>query len=256
MTMNFKMDLTVILDAFKKVDFNGCDAEISEEDYMVLEEVQETLDEEMNFPCDFATGATKFVILPEERDYVVKIPFNGRWESTYRSYSSDEEEYNEWEDTYEEKFFPWEGAGYEGSESGWDYCGREQWIYEQAQKYDIAEMFAGTTKIAEVRSYPIYASERAVVSYRAACYGSMYNDSETYTDFVCDYIKTHYDNDPHIAPNISYAFLGYMLYYYGEEKFDKFLHFAKDMSINDLHSDNVGFIGDRPVLIDYSGFWS
>lgn len=42
--------------------------------------------------------------------------------------------------------------------------------------------------------------------------------------------------------------------YYGEEKFEAILNFLNENEINDLHNGNWGFIGERPVIFDYSGF--
>ena len=42
--------------------------------------------------------------------------------------------------------------------------------------------------------------------------------------------------------------------YYGEEKFEIILNFLNENGINDLHNGNWGFIGERPVIFDYSGF--
>lgn len=257
--MNYKDDLKTILSAFYKVGFNGRgDLELSEDNCCILEEIIDVLQEELNFICDYATGCTKFVVIPEEKDkdYVVKVPFNGQWIEGYNSYSS----YND--DTYSSNydrdgvgFWEFEGAAFEGSMSDWDYCEREAWIYNLAIGSHIEDMFAGTFWAADVKSYPVYVSERAAEIYRSEAWKYIYPDGEIYREFLEEFVERTYKGSYYEIPSIDFTFAGYMLYYYGEEKFKAFIKFANDYNINDLHSGNIGFIGDRPVLIDYSGFW-
>ena len=42
--------------------------------------------------------------------------------------------------------------------------------------------------------------------------------------------------------------------YFGEKIFYGLLSFLDDYSIGDLHDANIGYIGMRPVLVDYSSF--
>lgn len=255
--MNYMKDMDAIRAAFRKVDFNGDNVELSEDACDILYQLEKVLETEFDYICGSATGATKFVLLPDEADYVVKIPLNGAWEGRYcscSSYNSDEEEEDDYEDRYEEKFFPWEGATYEGSEAGWDYCSREAYVYDRAVMEDIEGMFAGTFYATEASHYPVYVSERAEGLYDNDTWSKVLADSPIYSSFLCEFLEK-YDYDSYNVPSAPTAFLGYMLYYFGEEKFLAFLEFADDYNINDLHSGNIGFIGDRPVLIDYSGFW-
>ena len=43
-------------------------------------------------------------------------------------------------------------------------------------------------------------------------------------------------------------------YYANSEKADELFEFLNESDINDLHSGNIGYIGNRLVLIDYSGY--
>ena len=43
-------------------------------------------------------------------------------------------------------------------------------------------------------------------------------------------------------------------HFYGEKIFHKLLEFIRTVGINDLHDGNIGYIGNRPVLVDYSSF--
>lgn len=41
---------------------------------------------------------------------------------------------------------------------------------------------------------------------------------------------------------------------YGKTFFDRFVKFLEDFEIDDLHCDNIGYIENNPVVLDYSGF--
>ena len=45
------------------------------------------------------------------------------------------------------------------------------------------------------------------------------------------------------------------LEFFGEEILKQLNKFIDAYGINDLHTSNVGYIGNRPVLIDYSGYF-
>ena len=42
--------------------------------------------------------------------------------------------------------------------------------------------------------------------------------------------------------------------FFGEQLFYKLMNFIADCDIRDLHNGNIGYIGMRPVLVDYSSF--
>ena len=132
-------------------------------------------------------------------------------------------------------------------------------------------MFAGTVRIADVHNYPIYASERAE-SYSQVDYGST-SSSETVRHIFSainqhdaeeselyqigeQFMEECEETEEFSSPDrMNLEFLGYMINYYGKGKVRTLCEFLFENRLNDFHSSNVGFIGDRPVLIDYSGFF-
>ena len=42
---------------------------------------------------------------------------------------------------------------------------------------------------------------------------------------------------------------------YGEDTFEEFTNFLTCFGINDLHSGNVGYWNNKPVIFDYSGYY-
>ena len=47
----------------------------------------------------------------------------------------------------------------------------------------------------------------------------------------------------------------YFVEKYGYEEFMKIADFLEWNEINDLHSGNIGYIGDRIIFIDYAGYY-
>lgn len=42
---------------------------------------------------------------------------------------------------------------------------------------------------------------------------------------------------------------------YGEEEYERLAQFCCEKGINDIHYGNIGYVGDRLVLIDYAGYY-
>ena len=41
---------------------------------------------------------------------------------------------------------------------------------------------------------------------------------------------------------------------YGEDEYIRFMNFIGEMNIGDLYEQNLGYINNKPVLVDYSDF--
>lgn len=98
----------------------------------------------------YATGMSKVCLFFNDYpDIVVKIPIHG-----YVTYYDDDEDC-EYGDAYD-----YCGAKV-GDSHTWDYCAAEEFIYKEAEKAGIEDMFAETEFIGETDSgYPVYASKR------------------------------------------------------------------------------------------------
>lgn len=190
------------------------------------------------------SGASKFVILIEDFDLVVKIPFAGR----------DQEIWNYEKECYEcEEFSYFEGA--KDEKDGWDYCAVEYNIYKAAEAEGLNACFAAVDVLETNLKYPVYMQEKAV-SFSDYYYdeeSDHYSEDESkYTDeqlkATCEKCKENKIN------NFNNLWLTDFIQYYGVDIFIKFSQFIRAKNINDLHDGNIGYIGNRPVLIDYSGW--
>lgn len=199
----------------------------------------------------FFSGASKSVIIPNNEKYVIKIPYDGyQLEETLSNsftYCSKKEE------TYEYNFlnfYEFEGAN---SYDYWDYCLQETIIYHYAKKKKVEKVFAKTRRIGEVKGRPIYIQERAIPSKEYS--GGILPDERAYKEISK---KTN-----EICKDSSYSFReinpiwkANAYFYYGEKKFKDIMNFITEYMIEDLHDGNLGYIKDRPVIIDYSDYKS
>lgn len=180
---------------------------------------------------NWRSGASKLVIIPADKDFVIKIPCKY--------------EYDGDEDTYKGacKF----GPDGEVLDFGWNYCGLEEAIYQAAVKAGIEKLFAETIYIGVYDGYPIYIQEKCKI----------FNDIRNTEDYP---EKSKKKSLKLCRDNNWYCFNEYWLsdvldYYNTDNEFMKLNKFIESYNISDLHFGNVGYRYDgSPVLIDYSDF--
>lgn len=220
-----KEELDEILEALSYGTFD----EIDEAEFYPV--VVQPFSEKYKKPFDYATGATKGVLIFEQLGFVIKIPFCRNTEDCY--YNS---AYGEYECCY------FTGAD---TDNGWDYCEAEADKYERAETEGLAQCFAKTEKIGDIDGYPIYMQELADI-YKSIDYQSSHTEEDSrQVSSICNSNNFYMFN---------IEWLSDAFHYYGEKVFHKLLEFIRTVGINDLHDGNIGYIGNRPVLVDYSSF--
>lgn len=220
-----KEDLDEILEALSYGTFDEND----EADFYSI--VVQPFSEKYKKPFDYATGATKGVLIFEQLGFVIKIPF---------CRNSEDCEYNSAYGEYECCYFT--GAD---TDNGWDYCEAEANKYERAEEEGLAQCFAKTKKIGDIDGYPIYMQELADI-YKSIDYQSSHTEEDSrQVSSICNSNNFYMFN---------IEWLSDAFHYYGEKMFHKLLEFIRTVGINDLHDGNIGYIGNRPVLVDYSSF--
>lgn len=220
-----KEDLDEILEALSYGTFDEND----EADFYSI--VVQPFSEKYKKPFDYATGATKGVLIFEQLGFVIKIPF---------CRNSEDCEYNSTYGEYECCYFT--GAD---TDNGWDYCEAEANKYERAEEEGLAQCFAKTKKIGDIDGYPIYMQELADI-YKSIDYQSSHTEEDSrQVSSICNSNNFYMFN---------LEWLSDAFHYYGEKVFHKLLEFIRTVGINDLHDGNIGYIGNRPVLVDYSSF--
>ena len=216
-----KEDLDEILEALSYGTFDEND----EADFYPA--VVQPFSEKYKKPFDYATGATKGVLIFEQLGFVIKIPF-----------CCNSEDYDDYYECY--NYFT--GAD---TDNGWDYCEVEADKYQRAEEEGISMCFAKTEKIGEIDGYPIYMQELASI-YKNVNYQSLHTEEDSrQVNSICDSNNFYMFN---------IEWLSDAFHFYGEKIFHKLLEFIRTVGINDLHDGNIGYIENRSVLVDYSSF--
>lgn len=164
-------------------------------------------------------GATKGVLAFKNLGFVIKIPFvcNDEWDFS--------------------------GAD---CENGWDYCQVEVDKYQMASTSGVERCFAETQYITSIDGYPIYMQEYATMFERGDSASSCHNEEDL------EKVKSLCKSNNYDCFNT--IWLSDVFNFFGEHLFYKLMNFIDDCDIRDLHNGNIGYIGMRPVLVDYSSF--
>lgn len=210
--------------------YNDNDYFINDEDYDISAAI-----DKIHIPHCREFGASKFVIIPDYLDYVIKIPFNGFYFYEDKSYY--DEKYGEWvEDEDGEYLF----------EDFDDHCAIEYENYCAAEDEHLEFLFAKTEPIMEVA--------RGIWAYRQ----EKITDGVDSLDFSISeesYKKANTIKSGHSC-SISNEWLANVVEWYGSVVADALLSFIEKRQINDLHNGNLGYAKDgSPKILDYSGWW-
>ena len=195
------------------------------------------------------SGASKVVLVFTNSDYVVKIPFKGEFcecdnydceNSCNRGCSCSRCSRRSVVESCDE----FTGARIGENEYSWDYCAAEQFFYERAIVAGVEEFFIKTIFIGEFNGHPIYLQEKVeVYGYNSQTKSSEQSKEIFMKKFRCSEIQ-------------SADFGGLLVDCYGEERVNQLVEFLSEVGISDLHNSNVGICANRPVLFDYSGYYS
>lgn len=172
-------------------------------------------------------GATKFVIVPRNENYVIKIPFTHYYEGDI--------------DDYAELQF----SDYGRSLKPGDYCDIEVERYKVFKKYGLEKFFAETQFLGSYHDFDFYIQQKVTPHNRNS------------------HKKQHSKETENSAKRLRFAadetfnleWLMNAIDYYGEDEVEELVDFLGDNNyLSDYHGGNLGYIEDRPVILDYSGF--
>lgn len=189
----------------------------------------------------YATGATKMVIIPSNKDYVIKIPFTGGIRLTYQG-SSDTNDVRD--EDYVEDYCPFEYA--EANDRNWDYCETEVERYALAEELGFSQFFAKPIFIGFSCDHPIYIQEKC----------DIYQDNGGYSSAKERTATKEFIDSQHLPNVLPLGWLADFEKYYGREVLATFVDFLHTEGWDDdLRAANVGYINERPVLVDFSSFY-
>lgn len=181
-----------------------------------------------NIKCSVDNGASKACVFFEHDSRVFKIPFNSKGIG----------------------LGPFHGATNKNLQldNAWDYCALESAIYEKAREYKLEQYFAAESCIGYINNYPIYVQEKAIpfnyireVDYKDKKMlkrlkkVSKYCKKRRLNCFCGLWIADFFDE-------------------YGKREFKRLSKFLSKFNIGDLREVNIGYLNDKPILFDYSGY--
>ena len=191
-------------------------------------------------------GVSKVVLIFSNLPFVIKIPFIGE-EIEVDTWDEENECYT---DEYSYEFYPFtleqapDRVCDRYAYDHWDYCDIEVDRYFLASDNNLKECFAKTELLGFAQNHPIYIQERAI----------MFNQSEESKHSDEEYTKASNLRQEH-GFYINIHWVMDFIFYYGEKMFKALADFCEKYDIEDLHDGNIGYIGGRPCLVDYSSYY-
>lgn len=182
-----------------------------------------------DLPINFLTGATKFVILNGKE--VIKIPFSGYFDHFAKDYYSFKG-----------------GLDYDPS----DYCLKEIYLYHLAKKEKISSVFLKTNIYEILPETRIYRQERITETY----FDSLSYAYPEELDEERQVLYKKLSNGRSVLSDGSECWNWFIdvYLYYGANFYNRLIKFLDDNSIDDLHGENLGYIDNQPIILDYAGF--
>ena len=137
-------------------------------------------------------------------------------------------------------------------DNSWNYCETELEYYELAQDKQLSKFFPKTIRY-PANQYPIYLQEKCI-SYYQKYHDSLINTTPKEIKDLINSAPLQYQN---WISSFCPQWLQDTIKYHGLKKVYKLFDFLESYNITDFHSDNYGYstIDNRPVLIDFSGFY-
>jgi hypothetical protein len=197
----------------------------------------------------YANGVSKFVIVPEHMNYVLKTPLLGMW---YEKWNDSEGEVEDWETAESEYSFQhFEYAndfGCDADADEDDYCENELIKYDNACDAGFGEFFAATDFLGHFNGNKFYIQEK-VESLSSLC-------GEAYKKPSQEAVDTYDQHRSELGCSISGYWVTRAIEWYGLKRTLEFIKYIEQENIDqDLHSGNIGFTkAGKPVLLDWSGW--
>lgn len=132
------------------------------------------------------------------------------------------------------------------------YCAMENYNYHKAKEYRIEQILLPIRKDTILSNgIAIYVQTKYTYGYR--------NRSRQITEEMRNAYR-HMNNKTLnkiynvIECNTTREWLSRVIQLYGKKFVRSFEHWQKECDVNDLHTGNIGFLKNRPILLDYAGF--
>lgn len=135
----------------------------------------------------------------------------------------------------------------------YDYCAREVHNYNLAKEYRVERILLKIEHVITLENgISIYKQQKFDFDdYDASrlFIDKIANKCESTTGEIPKKSRFHcYDSD------INYLWYSRMIQLYGKKFARSFERFSKAAKVNDLHTANIGWKNDKPIILDYGGF--
>lgn len=176
-----------------------------------------------------AAGETKVCIIPKNKQYVIKI-----------SVCRDKDKMSA--------------------------CGYEAEVYYKAKKESLEQFFPTTETLYDKNGICIIAQQKCDFSSAHIPFNKdnkyqrivrTFEERDDYTCF-CDKIDRDMQNfkDDGYTRYINRTWIAMSVVLYGKKSVKRLCHFLSVNNIDDLHDNNLGFINDKPIILDFSGYFN
>ncbi len=187
------------------------------------------------FRYDYFYGATKLVLIPANRDFVIKMPYKGT------------------------NMECCEGANFDiygnPRSHSYDHCARELILYHEAKNSGVAPILLKNHYVGEVNDEAIYTQKIAQTFDDYYDTPFFFNEYSIHSPKEIEAMKDSYQRSPYRYNQYAERYNAWLVdvhIYYGEKMFAAILDFINNY-IEDLHANNIGYANDRPVILDYAG---
>lgn len=140
---------------------------------------------------------------------------------------------------------------------GEDVCLREYQYFLQAKEYDIQNILLPISDFADcglpnghLYIQPKISIQHSRLEYSDAFSALLRTNYESLDDGVVDDI-----NDAVYCSRLPREWLAYAIKCFSKEFMERFAQWTCKLKVNDLHGSNVGFLNERPIILDYAGFY-
>ena len=136
-----------------------------------------------------------------------------------------------------------------------DCVGQELFIYEMAKERGLNKILIPTSKFYTNQNGIVFIKQRKI-SYVAEEQKGKLRDKYKIKDknandrFIYKVRGSFYQR----ATALDNDWLKRAIHIYGKKFIKEFAQFTIEYKINDLHCANIGYIGNKPVILDFSGF--
>lgn len=137
--------------------------------------------------------------------------------------------------------------------SGYDECEREYQNYLASKECGISVLFPKTEIFCTIGRNTLYIQEKVDFSADETP-RKIYDKYRNMTKTVKYDLVSKVDDHCYGNTSIDGLWLKMLILLYGKKVTKKFENFTNKYKINDLHRANVGYINNRPVVLDFSGF--